>query len=93
MDQYFEDESELKVVKCEFAAFSGGRFPSPDALTDRWDLLPWVGGITMAPHFQLFNPLPLNFLDNLVHPHVLRGIGAHYIHSFLKKKQNGSCMR
>ena len=30
MDRYFEDESELKVVKFEFVAFSGGRFPSPD---------------------------------------------------------------
>ena len=42
MDRYFEDENELKVVKFEFAAFSGGRFPSPDALTDRWALLPLV---------------------------------------------------
>uniref|UniRef100_A0A7N2KWX4 DUF659 domain-containing protein n=1 Tax=Quercus lobata TaxID=97700 RepID=A0A7N2KWX4_QUELO len=42
LDRYFEDESELKAVKCEFASFSGGRFPSPDALTDRWDLLPLV---------------------------------------------------
>ena len=42
LDRYFEDENELKVVKFEFAAFSGGRFPSPNALTDRWDLLPLV---------------------------------------------------
>ncbi|XP_030936532.1 uncharacterized protein LOC115961748 [Quercus lobata] len=42
LDRYFEDENELKVVKFEFAAFSGGRFPSPDALTDRWALLPLV---------------------------------------------------
>ncbi|XP_030958977.1 uncharacterized protein LOC115980924 [Quercus lobata] len=42
LDRYFEDKSKLKVVKFEFAAFSGGRFPSPDALTDRWDLLPLV---------------------------------------------------
>ena len=43
----------------------------------------------MAPHFQLFKPLLLNFLDNLVHPHVLRGIGAHtnsFIH-FLKRNK------
>ena len=39
LDRYFEDENELKVVKFEFVAFSGGRFPSPDALIDRWDLL------------------------------------------------------
>ena len=39
LDRYFEDENELKVVKFEFAAFSGGRFPSPNALIDRWDLL------------------------------------------------------
>ncbi|KAK4564985.1 hypothetical protein RGQ29_006862 [Quercus rubra] len=36
LDRYFEDESELKVVKFEFAAFSRGRFPSPDALKDRF---------------------------------------------------------
>ena len=30
------------MVKFEFATFLGGRFPSPDALTDRWDLLPLV---------------------------------------------------
>ena len=42
LDRYFEDESELKVVKFEFAAFSGGRFPSLDALIDRWALLPLV---------------------------------------------------
>lgn len=35
LDQYFEDEKELKVVKFEFATFLGGRFPSPNALTDR----------------------------------------------------------
>ena len=42
----------------------------------------------MAPHFQLFKPLPLNFLDNLVHPHALREIVAH-TNSFisLKKKK------
>ena len=42
LDRYFEDESELKVMKFEFATFSGGRFPSPDALKDRWNLLPLV---------------------------------------------------
>ena len=35
LDRYFEDENDLRVVKVEFAAFSGGRFPSSDALTDR----------------------------------------------------------
>ena len=43
----------------------------------------------MAPHFQLFKPLPLNFLDNLVHLHMLRAIGAHtnsFIH-FLKRNK------
>ena len=42
LERYFEDESELKVVKFKFAAFLGGRFPSPDVLIDRWDLLPLV---------------------------------------------------
>ena len=35
LDQYFEDENDLRMVKVEFAAFSKGRFPSSDALTDR----------------------------------------------------------
>ncbi|XP_065617012.1 uncharacterized protein LOC111988682 [Quercus suber] len=36
LDRYFQDENELKpVVKYEFATFSGGRFPSPEALIDR----------------------------------------------------------
>ena len=39
---HYQVESELRVVKVEFAAFSRGRFPSPDALKDRWDLLPLV---------------------------------------------------
>ncbi|XP_075675128.1 uncharacterized protein LOC142644387 [Castanea sativa] len=40
LDRYFEDGNELSVVKFKFAAFSGGRFPSPAALTDRWILQP-----------------------------------------------------
>ncbi|XP_075659018.1 uncharacterized protein LOC142628868 [Castanea sativa] len=35
LDRYFEDGNELSVVKFEFAAFSGGRFPSPPALTNK----------------------------------------------------------
>ncbi|KAL4653424.1 hypothetical protein ACB092_01G302200 [Castanea dentata] len=42
LDRYFEDGNELSVVKFKFAAFSGGRFPSPAALTDRWILQPLV---------------------------------------------------
>ncbi|KAL4627980.1 hypothetical protein ACB092_05G204900 [Castanea dentata] len=42
LDRYFEDVNELNVVKFEFAAFSGGRFPSPAALIDRWVLQPLV---------------------------------------------------
>ena len=42
LERYFEDESELRVVKIEFAAFLGGRFPSPDTLIDWWALQPLV---------------------------------------------------
>ncbi|XP_030959206.1 uncharacterized protein LOC115981177 [Quercus lobata] len=42
LERYFEDENEIRVMKVEFAAFSGGRFPSPDALTDKWALQPLV---------------------------------------------------
>ena len=42
LERYFEDERELRVAKIEFATFLGGRFPSLDALTDRWALQPLV---------------------------------------------------
>ena len=42
MERYFEDENELRMVKIDFDTFSGGRFPSPDALTNRWLLQPLV---------------------------------------------------
>ena len=42
LERYFEDENDLTVVKYEFTKFSGGRFLSPSALTDRWTLLPLV---------------------------------------------------
>ncbi|KAL0005250.1 hypothetical protein SO802_012811 [Lithocarpus litseifolius] len=35
LERFFEDENGLRVVKVEFVTFSGGRFPSLDALTDR----------------------------------------------------------
>ena len=38
LEQYFENEYELRMVKVEFATFSGGRFPSPDVLIDKWVL-------------------------------------------------------
>ena len=43
LERYFEDENELRMMKVDFATFSGGRFPSPNALTDRWllQLLVW----------------------------------------------------
>ena len=41
----------------------------------------------MTLHYQRFKLLPLNFLDNLVHPHVLRGIRAH-TNSFIPYKKN-----
>ncbi|XP_075665579.1 uncharacterized protein LOC142635278 [Castanea sativa] len=40
LDRYFEDGNELSVVKFEFTAFSGGRFPSPATLTDRNKMAP-----------------------------------------------------
>ena len=62
MDRYFKDESELKVVKFEFAAFSGGRFPSLDALKDRWDLLPLVWWQYHGSVFPTFQSLALKLL-------------------------------
>ncbi|XP_075670346.1 uncharacterized protein LOC142640138 [Castanea sativa] len=40
LDRFFEDVNELNVMKSEFAAFSGGRFPSPAVLTDRNKMAP-----------------------------------------------------
>ena len=62
LDRYFEDESELKVVKFEFAAFSGGRFPSPDALIDRWDLLLLVWWQYHGSTFPTLQSLALKLL-------------------------------
>ena len=62
LDRYFEDESELKVVKFEFAAFSGGRFPSPDALTDRWALQPLVWWQYHGSAFPTLQTLALKLL-------------------------------
>ena len=42
LDRYFEDENDLRVVKVEFATFSGGRFHSLDVLTNRLALQPLV---------------------------------------------------
>ena len=62
MDQYFEDENELKVVKFEFAAFSGGGFPSLDALTDRWALLPLVWWQYHGSSFPTLQALAIKLL-------------------------------
>ena len=62
LDRYFEDENGLKVVKFEFAAFSGGRFPSPDALTDRWALQPLVWWQYHGSLFPTLQTLALKLL-------------------------------
>ena len=62
MDRYFEDENDLRVVKVEFAAFSGGRFPSPDALTDRWALQPLVWWQYHGSAFPTLQTLALKLL-------------------------------
>ena len=62
LDRYFEDESELNVVKFEFTAFSGGRFPSPDALKDRWDLLPLVWWQYHGSAFPTLQSFVLKFI-------------------------------
>ena len=63
MDRYFQDESELKlVVKSEFAKFSGGRFPSPDALTDRWALKPLAWWQYHGSAFPTLQTLALKLL-------------------------------
>ena len=62
MDRYFEDKNELKVVKFEFAAFSGRRFLSPDALTDRWDLLLLVWWQYHGSAFPTLQSLALKLL-------------------------------
>ncbi|KAK9987745.1 hypothetical protein SO802_027984 [Lithocarpus litseifolius] len=62
LERYFEDEDELKVVKYEFATFSGGRFPSPDALTDRWALQPLVWWQYHGPTFPILQTLAFKLL-------------------------------
>ena len=62
IDIYFEDENELKVVKFEFAAFSGGRFPSPDALANKWALQPLVWWQYHGSAFPTLQTLTLKLL-------------------------------
>ena len=62
MDRYFEDENELKVVKFEFVAFSGGRLPSLDALIDKWALLPLVWWQYHGSAFPTLQSFVLKFI-------------------------------
>ena len=62
LERYFEDENELTVVKFEFAIFSRGRFPSPDALTDRWALQPLVWWQYHGSAFPTLQTLALKLL-------------------------------
>ncbi|XP_050253523.1 uncharacterized protein LOC126713353 [Quercus robur] len=62
LERYFEDENDLTVVKYEFAKFSGGRFPSPSALTDRWTLLPLVWWQYHGSAFPTLQTLALKLL-------------------------------
>ncbi|XP_030963395.1 uncharacterized protein LOC115984516 [Quercus lobata] len=62
LERYFEDENDLTAVKYEFAKFSGGRFPSPSALTDRWTLLPLVWWQYHGSAFPTLQTLALKLL-------------------------------
>ncbi|XP_050261226.1 uncharacterized protein LOC126703578 [Quercus robur] len=62
LERYFEDENDLTVVKYEFAKFSGGRFPSPSALTNRWTLLPLVWWQYHGSAFPTLQTLALKLL-------------------------------
>ena len=62
LERYFEDENELTVVKFEFAIFSRGRFPSPDALTERWALQSLVWWQYHGSAFPTLQTLALKLL-------------------------------
>ncbi|XP_030946107.1 uncharacterized protein LOC115970651 [Quercus lobata] len=62
LDRYFEDENDLREVKVEFATFSRWRFPSPDALTDRWALQPLVWWQYHGSSFLTLQTLVLKLL-------------------------------
>ena len=62
LEQFFEDENELTVVKFAFATFSGGRFPSPNALTNRWVLQPLVWWQYHGSAFPTLQTLALKLL-------------------------------
>ena len=62
LERYFEDESELRVEKIEFAAFLGGRFPSSEALTKRWALQPMVWWQYQGSSFSTLQTLAIKFL-------------------------------
>ena len=53
------------MVKVEFAAFSGGRFPLPEALTNRWALQPLVYWQYHGSSFPTLQTLALKLLGQL----------------------------
>ena len=65
MDRYFKDRNDLRVVKVEFAAFLGGRFPLLEALTNRWALQPLVYWQYHGSSFPTLQTLALKLLGQL----------------------------
>ena len=88
LERYFEDENELTVVKFEFATFSGGRFPSLGALTNRWALQPLVWWQYHGSTFPTLQTLSLKLLGQPCSSSYTEGNWSTYkfIHSLKRNK-------
>ncbi|KAL4626242.1 hypothetical protein ACB092_05G082000 [Castanea dentata] len=88
LDRYFKDGNELNVVKFEFAAFSGERFPSPAALADRWVLQLLVWGQYHGTAFPTLQTLALKLLGQPCSSSCAEGNWSTYkfIHSLKRNK-------
>ncbi|XP_030933900.1 uncharacterized protein LOC115959595 [Quercus lobata] len=93
LERYFEDENDLTVVKYEFAKFSGGRFPSPSALTDRWTLLPLVWWQYHGSAFPTIQTLALKLLGQPCSSSCAERNWSTYkfIHSLKRNKMAHAC--
>ncbi|XP_075665183.1 uncharacterized protein LOC142634814 [Castanea sativa] len=88
LERYFEDENELRVVKVEFTAFSRGRLPSPDDLTDRWALQPLVWWYYHGSSLPMLQTLALKLIGQpFLSSYVERNWSTYkFLHSLKRNK-------
>ncbi|KAH1256565.1 hypothetical protein GmHk_03G006705 [Glycine max] len=77
--RFFLDVDVRRKVNIEFANFSDGRegFDDLDSLNYRGQMDPKAWWLIHGVMLQCFKRFPLSYLRNLVHLHVVKGIGIH----------------